>query len=118
MSTINLTVQNPLFIGKLAEHLAEVGSTNSFLQHWSNIQFLPEGTVVTADFEHEGRGQLGTSWQSAPGENILVSVLFYPDFLAPDQQFYLNFAIALGVFDFIQQQIPNNKVQIKWPNDI
>jgi len=106
------------FIGKPYLEFTELDSTNTFLQHWAAEENLPEGAAVSTLFQHQGRGQRGTSWLSQPGENILTSILLYPQFLKPDEQFWLSKTIALGVKDFIQDFLPTENVKIKWPNDI
>jgi BirA family biotin operon repressor/biotin-[acetyl-CoA-carboxylase] ligase len=49
--------------------------------------------------------------------NFTFSILLKPSFLTPDQQFYLNIVIALGVFQYLCQRTDSH-VSIKWPNDI
>jgi BirA family biotin operon repressor/biotin-[acetyl-CoA-carboxylase] ligase len=106
------------FIGKPYLQFTELDSTNTFLQHWAAEENLPEGAAVSTLFQHQGRGQRGTSWLSRAGENILTSILLYPQFLKPDEQFWLSKTIALGVKDFIQYLLPGENIKIKWPNDI
>ena len=65
-----------------------------------------------------GRGQAGTSWQSAPGENITLSLYYRPVFLEARHQFVLSMAIALGVRGTLTTLLPDKEVSIKWPNDI
>lgn len=77
-----------------------------------------EGTVISAHRQYAGRGQIGSSWESTPGENLTVSIILYPVFLAAMQQFQLNQAIALGVRDLIIACAPQATVQVKWPNDL
>lgn len=106
------------FIGKPYLHFTELDSTNTFLQHWALEEDLSEGAAVSTLYQSKGRGQRGTIWNSTAGENILTSVLLYPNFLKPDEQFWLSKTIALGVLDFIKNLLPNEEVCIKWPNDI
>lgn len=106
------------FIGKPYLLFAEIDSTNTFLQHWAMEEDLPEGAAVSALYQNNGRGQRGTNWISSAGENILTSILLYPDFLKPDEQFWLSKTIALGVKEFVKKMLPNEEIYIKWPNDI
>jgi BirA family transcriptional regulator, biotin operon repressor / biotin---[acetyl-CoA-carboxylase] ligase len=106
------------FIGKPYLYFTEIDSTNTFLQHWAMEENLPEGAAVSALYQKSGRGQRGTNWISSSGENILTSVLLYPAFLKPDEQFWLSKTIALAVKDFVQNMLPQEEICIKWPNDI
>lgn len=49
--------------------------------------------------------------------NLTLSLILYPHFLAPRQQFLLNQAIALGLFDFLGLFLPKG-LKIKWSNDL
>lgn len=83
----------------------------------SDNKKLSEGTVVFTPEQSKGRGQRGNSWESNPDENITLSLLLKPTFLEAKDQFQLNVAISLGVFDVINHIFPFD-VKIKWPNDI
>lgn len=101
--------------------LEKVSSTNSFLADLSVRNKLPEGTVVIAFMQEQGRGQRGTTWQSEAGKNLTLSILLKPMFIKVNEQFALNKAISLGVMDFITEHIKKEtakEVKIKWPNDI
>ena len=76
-----------------------------------------EGTVISTFNQTSGRGQIGSGWVVEPGKNITLSCIFYPNFLTIQQQFQLNLAISLAVYDFITSYI-ENEVKVKWPNDI
>src|SRR5690606_35575905 len=77
---------------------------------------LPEGTVIMAVDQHDGRGQKGTVWQSEPGKNLTISMLLNPTFLDPKQQFVLTAAISLAVAQWLES-LTHVSVKIKWPND-
>src|SRR5689334_5171081 len=70
-----------LFTGRKVVKLEETGSTNRFLNELMQKETLPEGTVVTAGYQQSGQGLGGTTWFSEPGKNLLMSVVFHPDFL-------------------------------------
>jgi len=66
----------PLLRGRL-------GHPYRFVQTCPSTQRLlgendPEGAVVVADEQTEGRGRLGRSWSAPPGRAILCSVLLRP----------------------------------------
>lgn len=110
-------IKNTLFVGKVLHSFDVLPSTNTHAQHLIAKSAPKEGTVITASFQSEGRGQIGSDWNSPPGENLLMSVIFYPTFLLPRQQFVLTQAAALAVRDLVQSyaKLP---VQVKWPNDV
>jgi BirA family biotin operon repressor/biotin-[acetyl-CoA-carboxylase] ligase len=110
--------KNTLFIGKVAIHLKTVDSTNAYAKEMLSKSSPIEGTVITTDQQTAGRGQLGSKWQSEACQNIMLSVLLRPKFLLAQQQFALNAATALAVYDFLNQFELKKPLSIKWPNDL
>jgi BirA family transcriptional regulator, biotin operon repressor / biotin---[acetyl-CoA-carboxylase] ligase len=106
-----------LFIGKNLIFVQECHSTNTLAQELNQRSSAPEGSVVITDNQTAGRGQRGNSWETTQGLNFTFSILLKPSFLKPDQQFYLNIVIALGVFQYLSQRT-DSQVSVKWPNDI
>ena len=90
-------------------YLETVDSTNSEINRILRTRQLPEGTAVFAKEQISGRGQRGNSWKSALGENITLSFVFYPTFLNLNFHFCLSQAVALGVLDFFNSLIPDEK---------
>ena len=110
---------NTLFIGKFSFHLSSIDSTNKFAHNLISKTNPIEGTAIRADEQTAGRGQFGSKWQANPRENITISIILCPKFLLVKQQFLLNAAMALGVYDFINEIIGySSELTIKWPNDI
>jgi BirA family biotin operon repressor/biotin-[acetyl-CoA-carboxylase] ligase len=105
-----------LFTGQRVVKLEETGSTNRFLNELIQREILPEGTVVTASYQAAGQGLGGTTWFSEPGKNLLMSVMFNPDFLLVKKIYLISKAIALAIKDFLAEE--NIYAKIKWPNDI
>lgn len=114
-------MSNTRFIGKVYHRFDELASTNDWAAQL--LGTVPEGTVVRAGHQTAGRGQMGSHWQSPPGENLLLSVLFYPHWLDAQAQFHLSMAMALGLNDLIASlgighSALDVKSSIKWPNDL
>ncbi len=108
-------------IGKSILELSRVDSTNAYANRLLSQGDLDEGTVIWAHDQFAGRGQHDNHWISEAGKNLTFTVVLKPTFLAPDLQFLLNKAVALGVVDFIRNSIgpiSSPEVSIKWPNDI
>ncbi|TDE30380.1 biotin--[acetyl-CoA-carboxylase] ligase [Flavobacterium ranwuense] len=97
--------------------LDAIDSTNEFLKGLSNKQELENFTVVTAENQTEGKGQMGAFWASETSKNLIMSLLV-KDFLVDICQiFNLNIAVSLAVIEVLESfRIPD--LSIKWPNDI
>ncbi len=106
-----------LFIGRNFLDLPSINSTNEYALSLLSKSKPAEGTVISTSNQRAGRGQIGSSWESEPHKNIALSIILYPDLLPATQQFLLNQAISLGVFDLAENHFPG-KAKIKWPNDI
>ena len=74
----------------------------------------PEGTIVVAESQTEGRGRFDRSWVSRPGKDLLFSVVLRPTF---SQLPYLNMAATLAVCEAIVE-VTDLAPVVKWPNDI
>lgn len=77
---------------------------------------LPEGFVVQTDFQTAGKGQIGNSWESATGKNLLFSTVIYPVQIPVDEQFLISQIVSLAIKRVLDKLI--GEVTIKWPNDI
>jgi BirA family biotin operon repressor/biotin-[acetyl-CoA-carboxylase] ligase len=97
--------------------LAETASTNSYAIEMLSNNRPDEGFVVITDHQTQGKGMDTNTWESEKGKNLTFSLILYPTFTA-EHQFILNKAISLGIYDFLVNELPRNKVSIKWPNDI
>ena len=105
-------------IGNNHIRLNRVNSTNKYAVEMIAKSKPIEGTVISASFQYEGRGQIGRFWESEAEKNITCSTILRPDFLEASDQFQLNIAISLALHDFISHFLDNKDVKIKWPNDI
>ena len=105
-----------LFTGQNLVTLNSVDSTNNYAASLVNATNVLEGTVIVAYEQLSGKGQRGANWQSEAGKNLTCSVVYYPKFLNPSQQFYLSMSVALAVYDTLSAFLP--ELKIKWPNDL
>ena len=97
--------------------LDAIDSTNDFLKRLSGEQALENYTVVTAEKQTRGKGQMGAKWDSETGKNLMFSVLINNKLATISEIFDLNVAVALAVLTTLEiNNIPN--LSIKWPNDI
>ena len=97
--------------------LDAIDSTNEFLKGLSSNQLLENFTVVTAENQTKGKGQMGAIWDSEPSKNLIMSVLITGFITEINQLFDVNIAISLAVIKTLEDfDIP--ELSIKWPNDI
>lgn len=83
----------------------------------SNSEPLPEGTVIMAENQFEGRGQVGSKWHAEPGKNLTFSILLRPSFIQLREQFNLNMTISIAIQKALESIIGTG-LSVKWPNDI
>jgi BirA family biotin operon repressor/biotin-[acetyl-CoA-carboxylase] ligase len=76
-----------------------------------------EGCIVITDKQLAGRGQRGNVWEAKANDNLTLSILYKPSFVQVQFPFGLNIAVSLGIFDVLNEYLPQ-KVKIKWPNDM
>nr|WP_315188470.1 biotin--[acetyl-CoA-carboxylase] ligase [uncultured Flavobacterium sp.] len=97
--------------------LDAIDSTNEFLKALSNKQDLENFTVVTAENQTKGKGQMGSEWSSEVGKNLIMSILIKDYLFDINLIFNLNIAVSLAVIETLESiNIPD--LSIKWPNDI
>lgn len=76
----------------------------------------PEGTLVIAEFQDNGRGRMGRAWVSPPGRGVSMSLLLRPDVplqLAPQ----LTLLAAVALCRSLSRET-GLEIGIKWPNDL
>ena len=96
--------------------VVETTSTNSLLRELIIKESLPEGSVVVADFQTAGRGQIGNVWESEAGKNLMFSTVLYPTCIPANRQFLISQIAALSVKETLD--LYTDHVTVKWPNDI
>jgi BirA family biotin operon repressor/biotin-[acetyl-CoA-carboxylase] ligase len=92
-------------------------STNSYLRKLYSESDVNDYTVVSAKFQTEGRGQMGTLWNSESSKNLTISVFKDVSALFIEHPFYISIATSLAIIRTLQSfSMP--RLSIKWPNDI
>jgi BirA family biotin operon repressor/biotin-[acetyl-CoA-carboxylase] ligase len=102
-------------IGRRVEFREETGSTNTEALRLA-LEGTPEGTVVLADAQSEGRGRLDRAWESPPSKNLYLSVVLRPDIPAASSSL-IPLMTGVAVADVVSQYCPG-RVRLKWPNDV
>jgi BirA family transcriptional regulator, biotin operon repressor / biotin---[acetyl-CoA-carboxylase] ligase len=105
-----------MIIGSNILFLKNLPSTNSHALDLLKNSKLPEGTILYTNYQSAGKGYSGNKWESEDGKNLLISIIIYPSFIKPEDQFLISMTVSLGVCDFLMRFIPD--CSIKWPNDI
>jgi len=90
------------------------------------------GTLVIAEQQTLGRGRLGRSWNSPPGDAVYMSLLLRPK-IAPNNASMLTLVMGLAAAQACNELLQQEKheylrkpeangeiprVQLKWPNDL
>jgi len=96
--------------------LKEISSTNDYALELARTKLVPEFTVIRADFQTKGRGQIGNHWVADNGKNLLFSVILHPTHIAANNQFILSQCVSLALFRTVS--LFCDDVAIKWPNDL
>lgn len=96
--------------------LEETDSTNNYMKLLLQKEKLDEGTIVVADYQDRGRGQMGNGWSSEKGMNLLFSLLIYPHGVPANAQFIISRIASLAVKNTLNHF--TDDIRVKWPNDI
>ena len=105
-----------MIIGSAYLFQKDADSTNSYAARLLQKGYISEGTIIHTNYQSAGRGQKQNTWESEDGKNLLFSIVLYPEFVKPEDQFIISMSVSLGVCDFVMSFIP--LCRIKWPNDI
>ncbi len=97
------------------EWVGETGSTNADLLRRSATG-AAAGLVRVTDYQNAGRGRQDRTWETAPGDALLVSVLLRPS-LAADLLGSLTAAFGVAAVEACRS-MGFAKVGLKWPNDL
>jgi BirA family biotin operon repressor/biotin-[acetyl-CoA-carboxylase] ligase len=103
------------FFGSRLHVFDAIDSTNRFAKMLA-AEGEPEGTLVYAEAQTEGRGRWGQTWESAHGKGLWFSIILRPAVEIEKATLMTVFAatsIAVGI-----EKILGIEISIKWPNDL
>lgn len=103
------------FIGAKAYYFDSVSSTMDIAMEMG-INNAPEGTIILAETQSQGRGRLGRIWFSPKYKGIYLSLILRPKLL-PNFTPVLTLLTGVSICEAIKE-ITALDVKIKWPNDI
>ena len=104
--------------GRLAGPLRayrSVASTQILARRWAETG-APEGAVVVADHQTEGRGRRGRRWTAPPGAALLFSTVLRPGIPVarwPEIPLAAGCAVAEAL-----EEVSGVAAILKWPNDV
>ena len=101
--------------GRIIE-ITETASTNEYLRQLHQTERLSEGVTVSAQFQTHGRGQMGNSWESEAGKNLLFSTILFPAKVEIAKQFVISQMVSVSMQEALEQYV--KPVTLKWPNDL
>lgn len=101
--------------GRAVHMIEECASTNDVLLALAEAG-AGEGELVVAERQTAGRGRLGRSWQSEPGQGLLFSLLARPR-LPAETAATLPLVAGVAMAQALRAQGFTN-AGLKWPNDI
>src|SRR5690606_13767551 len=97
--------------------LSATSSTNDFLKKLSATSVLENFTVVWANVQLQGKGQMGSVWVTEDAKNLTFSIYLKENNTSIDNLFNLNVLVANAVLKALFSLNLTN-IYVKWPNDI
>ena len=93
----------------------ETNSTNDLV--WREAQGnFPEGLIMIAERQTQGRGRQGRVWQTPTAGGLTFSLLLRPAWPLA-QAARLTIFVSLAVAEALEE-VSQTRIQIKWPNDL
>jgi BirA family biotin operon repressor/biotin-[acetyl-CoA-carboxylase] ligase len=102
-------------LGRPLHVLDQTSSTNDDVKRLA-LQGAPEGTVVLADHQTQGRGRQGRTFASPAGMGIYLSMLLRPS-VDPTRLPQLTLVVAAAAATALSE-VSGLEIGLKWPNDI
>ncbi len=95
--------------------LKEAESTNNWAKQALAENAIPVNTVIVAETQTAGRGQMLTKWHDEPGKNLIFTLVFKPKGIKANDYFKINAAVSLALVNALHGI---EGIAVKWPNDI
>jgi BirA family biotin operon repressor/biotin-[acetyl-CoA-carboxylase] ligase len=101
------------------EHRPEVDSTNNVALRLAARDTIATPFVVIAEHQRAGRGRGQNRWWSSTGAVTLTVVVDGAASKIPIQNWsQISLATGLATCEAIRELVPNERPQLKWPNDV
>ena len=102
-------------IGREVHCLSQTTSTNDVARRL-DARSAPEGTLVFADYQTQGRGRFNRRWVAEPFQALLMSVLLRPE-PRPALSSLMTIMGAVAVVRCLAEHY-GLLARIRWPNDV
>ena len=97
-------------------YFPQTGSTNAYALAWAEAG-APDGCLVLADEQTQGRGRLGRRWYTPPGAALAFTLVLRP--LPPEQPHLSRWAVWGGLaVTLALERTLGLRPRLKWPNDV
>lgn len=103
-------------VGQSMRGFDTVGSTNTKAAAWAR-DGAPEGSVVVAEYQSQGRGRHGRTWNADKGRNLMFSVVLRPT-LRAERLGLITVAAGVAVAEAVDAFVTAHRAALKWPNDV
>src|ERR1043165_1619984 len=111
---VNAALKGTIFADQV-RHYFRIGSTNVAAMEAATAG-APEGTVLLAEEQAEGRGRGGHQWHSARSTGIYCSAILRPA-VAPADALLLSLMVGLAVRAAVEE-VTGLRADLRWPNDL
>ncbi|PHI19737.1 hypothetical protein CEQ90_10940 [Lewinellaceae bacterium SD302] len=103
----------------VAQRFVELDSTNTeALRQLRSADNRPaQRSFIISGHQTAGRGQAGNGWHDTPGNNLLSTLVYYPQQLRAADLFAITQVSSLAVVETVKI-LTGIDALIKWPNDI
>lgn len=98
-------------------YIRETHSTSTLLRE-QYTDTLPHLYTIRTDYQTAGRGQVGNTWESERGKNLLFSTLLRHEELHATEQWRISMWVAITLWEVLAKHLGKERLTIKWPNDI
>ena len=115
-AAVRAAAVRPGGLWRTVEVTAVTGSTNADLLARAAAG-EPEGAVLAAEHQSEGRGRLGRAWTSPPRAALTFSVLLRPSSVPRARLGWLPLLAGVAVAAAVRA-VAAVDAQLKWPNDV
>lgn len=102
--------------GKTIHYLEECPTTQEIAQQLAR-EGAPDGTIVIAESQTEGKGRMMRPWESTKSKGIWMTVIVRPNVL-PHQAPQFTLIAAVAIVNAMKSLYKNFTPVIKWPNDL